>query len=577
MVPGERGRVERVLATARAFLAVASLVAIWIDPTEPSRYAFLAYGLMLAYVVYCLFILAWVRAHQQFSTRFQIGIHGIDVLWPAVISLFTSPFRSPFFIFDAFVLLEAAYRWGLQETLATGAAEVLLYCSALLFAALGPGSFRVLLGARIEINRLIMRPLYLAIMAYLMGYLGEQEKSQRAEASGIARLIGKVRAEVGFRGALRVVFEETLKVFGSNRTLLIVREAPTGRVFLWEGRRESSAKNLSLDWTEAAPVARSEYIFDPPGRVWLARRRQIKSSGPEFLVSALEDEGLILRSVEWTPPRMLVESFPFQLALGVALNLGPAWTGSWWLLDPDPGSPPLTAAGFLRALSNQLGPAIYGVFVLRRLKSQAGAMERARVARELHDGVIQSLIGMEMQVDVLRRKAPSSPQLLTGELARLQSNLHQEVQNLRELMQQMRPLELGPKQFLDFLANAVDKFRHDTGIAANFVSPLEEVMLTPRVGNEVARIVQEALVNVRKHSGARNVVVRFDSENGMWKLAIDDDGCGFDFSGRLSQADLDNARKGPVVIKERVRSIGGELAIESLPGRGSRLEISFPQ
>jgi signal transduction histidine kinase len=575
-VSGERGRVERVLATARAFLAVSSLVAIWIDSTEPSRYASLAYGLMLAYVIYSLFILAWVRLHHEFSSPFLVSIHGVDVLWPAVISLFTSPFSSPFFIFNAFVLLEAAYRWGFQETLATAALEVLLFFSATVLAVFGP-PFRALLGAELEVNRIIMRPLYLAIMAYLLGYLGEQEKLQRAEASEIAQLIGKVQAEIGLRGALRVVFEDALKIFGSNRTLLIVQERTTGRLYLWEGSHASPSQSLAVNWSEPDPEARSPYIFDPPGRVWLMRRRQVGSGDDAAVVWALGDEGFILRNVRWAPSPKLLDSFPFRTALAAASDLGPDWAGSWWLFDPDLGSRPQMAAAFLRALSNQLGPAIQGVFVLRRLRSQAGAMERARVARELHDGVIQSLIGMEMQVDVLRRKAPASSERLSAELAGIQSNLHQEVLNLRELMQQMKPLEFSPKQFLDFLADTVNKFRHDTGITANFVSPLNEVKLTPRVGNEVARIVQEALVNIRRHSGAHNVVVRFDSQNGLWKLVIDDDGCGFDFAGRLSHVELDSARKGPVVIKERVRSIGGEIAVESVPGHGSRLEISFPQ
>jgi signal transduction histidine kinase len=58
---------------------------------------------------------------------------------------------------------------------------------------------------------------------------------------------------------------------------------------------------------------------------------------------------------------------------------------------------------------------------------------------------------------------------------------------------------------------------------------------------------------------------------------IEDDGRGFSFAGRLTQAELDAQAKGPLVIKERVRVIAGELAIESNPGQGSRLEISVPQ
>src|SRR5438552_18978028 len=63
-----------------------------------------------------------------------------------------------------------------------------------------------------------------------------------------------------------------------------------------------------------------------------------------------------------------------------------------------------SAAAFLLALSRHIGPALYNVYLTRRLRSRAGAVERARVARELHDGVIQSLVGLEMRMDVLKRE-----------------------------------------------------------------------------------------------------------------------------------------------------------------------------
>jgi signal transduction histidine kinase len=213
---------------------------------------------------------------------------------------------------------------------------------------------------------------------------------------------------------------------------------------------------------------------------------------------------------------------------------------------------------------------------LRAETSLAKAMDRALVARELHDGAIQSLIGLEVQVDVLRRQAAGQSPLANG-LARVQELLKSEVLNLRELMQQMKPIDLSPDQLLDFLAESVDRFWRETGISARFVSDLDEVPLAPVICQELARIAQEALVNIRKHSGARNVVMRFEFSGRRWRLIIDDDGHGFDFSGRLSQRELDAGRKGPVIIKERVRSIGGELTIESAKGRGARLEITLPE
>jgi len=140
----------------------------------------------------------------------------------------------------------------------------------------------------------------------------------------------------------------------------------------------------------------------------------------------------------------------------------------------------------------------------------------------------------------------------------------------------VRPLEVEPGRLLDCMAGTVDRFRRDLGISASFVAESQEVSLPPRVCTELVRIVQEALANVRKHSGAHKVLVRFVRENGHWKLCVEDDGQGFGFTGRLSSADLEASSQCPLVIKERVRAIGGELMVESVQGSGTRLEILVP-
>jgi len=220
---------------------------------------------------------------------------------------------------------------------------------------------------------------------------------------------------------------------------------------------------------------------------------------------------------------------------------------------------------------------VYNVYLLRRLRQRAGAVERARVARELHDGAVQSLIAMEMQVDVLRRQSAAQSTPLTSELGRIQGLLREEVLKLRELMQQMKSLDVDWSTLLRFLDETTERFQRETGISARFVSEVDDVEMPQRVCREMARIVQEALVNVRKHSGARHVLVRLITDAGFWLLSIEDDGKGFPFSGRLSQPDLDQTGKGPMVIRERVRLIEGELTIESNPGRGSKLEVKVPQ
>jgi anti-sigma regulatory factor (Ser/Thr protein kinase) len=125
--------------------------------------------------------------------------------------------------------------------------------------------------------------------------------------------------------------------------------------------------------------------------------------------------------------------------------------------------------------------------------------------------------------------------------------------------------------------DAVQRFHRETGIAARFLIEADEISLPAPVCRELARIVQEALVNVRKHSGAKQVMVQFVEADGKWELIVEDDGAGFPFAGKISQAELDSSGRVPAIIRERVRLIQGELTIESKPGGGARLEILVPQ
>ncbi len=247
------------------------------------------------------------------------------------------------------------------------------------------------------------------------------------------------------------------------------------------------------------------------------------------------------------------------------------------MLDPKLTGETEEELRFLQELVRQVGPAVYNVLLLRRLRLRAGAVERARFARELHDGAVQSLIAVEMQVDVLRRQSTNRPDVVPKELGRIQALLREEVLKLRELMQQMKTLDVDSKKLLGVIHDTVERFQRETGIVARFTSDLEELDMPQPVCRELARIVQEALVNVRKHSQARQVGVRLGVRDSGWKIVIEDDGQGFSFTGRLSQQQLDDLGKGPLVIKERVRLIEGELTIESNPGQGSRLEITIPQ
>ena len=115
----------------------------------------------------------------------------------------------------------------------------------------------------------------------------------------------------------------------------------------------------------------------------------------------------------------------------------------------------------------------------------------------------------------------------------------------------------------------MERFQRETGISARFVSELDEVKMPQRVCRELACIVQEGLVRIRSHSGAQHVLVRLTATDSHWQVTIEDDGRVFEDDGRVF--------KDPMVIRERVRLIEGELTVESSPSRGSRLVVTVPK
>jgi signal transduction histidine kinase len=573
----ESQRIERILAATRALLSLASMFVIWVDPTEPRHYATIVYALLAIFMFESVGVLALVRTQRDSSPTFRLAVHSIDILWPALIAIFTAGPNSPFYLFYTFVLLEAAYRWGLQATLLTALVSTGLFISQSFFTLAKGLALPSVLRGSYDLNSFIMRGVYLLIMGYLLGYLGEEEKQLREETASISKVMTKARAEAGVRGTLEAVFEEILGLFRARHAALAVLDHNTGRAFVWDIDQKAPGGKVILSTRELRSQAGEKSLFETPGHVWYARRDPKAANPLKYHLYALDEDGRRCFDEDWSPPEALAGDPQTRRYLGARTVYGDEWSSVMLLLDPHLRSGSEATVRFLRNLSLQVSPAIYTAFLTTRLRTRAGALERARVSRELHDGVIQSLIGLEMEVDVLRRQTGASPAMVAERLSHIQRILRQEVLNLRELMQQMKPVDIRPTQLLDFLVTMVDKFQRDTGISSRFVSTLQEISLPPRVCAQLARIVQEGLANARKHSGARKILVQMGQHDGQFRLAIDDDGRGLDFSGRLTLTELDAIRKGPLAIKERVRTIGAGLVVESVPGKGTRIEVSLPK
>jgi signal transduction histidine kinase len=579
--PSEVRRIERWLATARVFLAVSALVAIRMDPTQLGHSG-AAYGLLGFYMGNSILVLMLLRRRKASTASFRLMVHAADIVWPAFISVFAEGPRSPFFLFFVFVLTAAAYRWGLWETLSTAAAEVvLLWAESFLLLHVwvthgGNLPWHLFAGLQINVTefepkRLFMLSVYLLVMGLLLGYLSQQQKRLRAEKAIVTGMLARVRVEAGLTGTLQQISSQIVNMYSAPRVLVASQEIHSHRSFLGE-LGAGNGQPSEFVWLTSGPREAKDYLEDFPGEVCYAAEDEKR-----WTLVALDHDGNAMPSPSIEALVRLKDRQRFRSVMAISFVFAGEWRGRIFVFDPVWRGETQEELRFLQDLFRQVGPAVYNVYLLHRLRRRAGAAERARFARELHDGAVQSLIAVEMQVDVLRRQAESKPAVVGGELHRIQGLLREEVLKLRELMQQMKSIDVDSRRFLSVVTDTVERFQRETGIGARFVTDIERPEMSGKVCRELVRIVQEGLVNVRKHSQARHALVRLSENASEWCLTMEDDGKGFPFCGRLTQEQLDQLGKGPMIIRERVGLIAGALTVESNPGTGTRLEIKVPR
>jgi signal transduction histidine kinase len=203
---------------------------------------------------------------------------------------------------------------------------------------------------------------------------------------------------------------------------------------------------------------------------------------------------------------------------------------------------------------------------------RAREAERQRIAADFHDGPLQSFIGFNMRLELIRKLLLRDKNAATEEVMQLQEICKGQVNDLRAFVRSMRPMDVEGSLNAT-LRRVVEQFQKDSGIPASFRSTEFLEPAEPEISLELLQIVREALYNVQKHSRATQVVVSIEKTDRALEIMIEDNGSGFPFSGKYSLEELEVLRLGPTSIKRRVRTLGAEMQLDSKPGHGAGLLI----
>jgi signal transduction histidine kinase/ligand-binding sensor domain-containing protein len=198
--------------------------------------------------------------------------------------------------------------------------------------------------------------------------------------------------------------------------------------------------------------------------------------------------------------------------------------------------------------------------------------ERARLSRELHDTLLQSLVGVVLQLEPIAKTVVAEPVVARTQIVRVRRQVEAYIREARESIKNLR----SPLLKVRNLATALKEFGEEavapTSAAFSVVVTGSMPSLAPDVEMELFRIGQEAITNAVRHAGAAHIELTLSFSDGAVELRLSDDGCGFNYQPRAAQDD----HYGLITMRERAEELHGELTIFAAVGRGTVVRAIIP-
>lgn len=257
--------------------------------------------------------------------------------------------------------------------------------------------------------------------------------------------------------------------------------------------------------------------------------------------------------------------------LGVPVALGQQLYGILYLCDREDGLPFDEQDQYLvEMLAGYAALAIAGAQFGEQRERLVLLEERERVGRELHDGIIQSLYAIGMQLQLMRLSQPEPDPMLVSTI----NDIDTVIEDIRRYIMNLKVTAYEQQTIRNCLEDLVTRLRVPPTLTVTIDAPDRQPPFAPPVLEAVCQITNEALSNVIRHAKARNVRIVTHEAEGQFQLVVEDDGCGFDVQNPTS-----NGHEGLGLrnIQQRARILGGKVQVHSVPGAGTRLLLTIPK
>ncbi|MFN8543287.1 MAG: histidine kinase [Candidatus Binatia bacterium] len=556
---------ERIIATSRVLLAATTLAVAVVDPKVPSFRPDLGYLALGSYVLFSVLVFILVRGGRVRQERVAAWSVPADIAWIALITLFTERGATPFFLLNTFVISTVSVRWGFTASAPVTVLLAFLYPALILAASQWIDAEAFTFG-----RAHWFRPVYLLALGYLIGYLGEHERRSKQKLAFMLELVTGFRGDRAPWWALARLMRKTLGYFSAQHGLLIVRDPESGRYFAWDMTRRPGQMRVTLRITEHDPFP---FPFTRGTEGLLANVLQPgRGNGTcyDVLTGAM-------RRTTIPPDLRLPGDGATHALLSAPVLIQRELRGRAVVMRETGRKFTRDDLEFLLLLVAQAAAGFETVRLQAKAEEVAVLEERARIARDLHDGFIQSLAGIDLRIEACKLLLQRDPARVPREL----DELHQAVDvGYREVRHYLTALRgAGTPTESQDLCTTLDRLAAEFSIRerlrVHLARPPADPRLPPPMAYEVTQIVREALRNAVRHGRATQAVVKLALSPGHVYVIVRDNGRGF-ASGTVDADGFLAPAAAPWSIRERANALGAALRVWSQAGRGSEISLSIP-
>ena len=550
---------QRLVSGVRFMLAASALLVIVVDPSEPNRYISLTYSALGLYTFYsAVFFILSVRRSDLVPARYM---HWLDMVWYLGFVALSSGTNSIFYNFFFFAILVASFGWGytsgLQLTLVSA---VLFTAVSIVTAAHEP---------ELELDRLLLRPIQLLILGFMISRWGGFKVSLRNRLQLLKDVSLFSNPRFGIDRTINAVLERLRAFYDADACLMLIPRKGTddNSYQLYRVRRGAHV-------TGAAPAditagAAQLFLLPSPNHAVIHRK---EGRGQTFLFD--------LNTREFSPDNTeasdrVASALEATNYLSIPVHNRRRPLGRFYVVGGHQRFDS-SAMDFLLQLMDHITPLLENIRLVDSLASEAAEEERRRIARDLHDSIIQPYVGLQLGIAALANKLRAGNNDVLRNVEELLDLTNQELLEIRRYVWDLRAGEERRDMLLPSIHRFVERFGSVTGINVE-VEAKGKIEVNDRLAAELFQMVAEGLSNIRRHAICNDARVELDCKNGRLYLQIKN-------SRPRDSGSLDGNGDGdreeqllftPHSISERAAMLGGETVV-SVENNQTVVAIAIP-